>query len=174
MTVAQTTQLIQLILNAVLLLAISVAWWGLVWMRSSTVSDRLSRLQGIQPRAVNPRWLSMMRCQYRLSRVSVGVMNCVLVGLSGSLLGLSLRTLIHADWLISLAMVLFAGGAAGLLASIGLTLLEFYRRSPRQRVRPKLNSVRTGFANRAEFKASKPDRTRLPPRPTHQSDRLTG
>lgn len=174
MPVAQTTQLIQLILNAVLLLAIAVAWWGLVWMRSSAMSDRLRRLHGIQPQAVNPRWLSIMRRQYRLSRISVGVMNCVLVELSGSLLGLSLRTLMHADWLVSLAMVLFAGGAAGLLASIGLTLVEFYRRSPRRRARPRLNSVRPGLSNQAELKASESDRALLPPRPTQQRDRLTG
>lgn len=127
MNVAQTTQLIQMILNTCLLMAIAVAWWGIVWVRYSAIAHRLSYMhqQVVQGR-VGRKPLRALRHQYRLGRYSTGIMHYVLLGLVLSLLGLSLRTLVGANWLISLSLLLFIAALVGLLLSVGLALLEFY------------------------------------------------
>lgn len=136
MTVAQTSQLIQLILNTCLLMAIAVAWWGLVWMRYGIIANQLSQTQRQRQQGQSHlAWRSLHR-QYRLGRTSIGVMHYVLLGQAGSLLALSLRTLLGADWLISLSMLLFLLAVIGLTLSVGLSLMEFYQAArPRRRSR---------------------------------------
>jgi hypothetical protein len=127
MTVAQTTQLIQLILNSTLMLAIALAWWGVVWLRHSALTGQLQRRPAPNGGAASlpplQRRQTQTRC--RLMRSSALVMHTVLLLLTASLFCLAWRTLVGADWLVPLALVLFVAGSGGLLLSIGLALLEF-------------------------------------------------
>lgn len=141
MTVAQTTQLIQLILNSALMMVLAMAWWGVVWLRFNAIVSELrhqERQYQVQLRAAAiagqpwPRRRShrhQLRVRYRLNRHSMLTMHYVLLALAGSLLGLGLRMLISGDWLIALALVLFVLAAVGLLCSVALALLEFYQLS---------------------------------------------
>lgn len=139
MSVEQTTQLIQLILNSALMLAIAVGWWGVMWLRHSTL---VSQIQAHQRRThrlaadglLNSDLLTSRRQQryhlqtrYRLTRHSVLIMHYVLLGLVSSLFCLSLRTLFGGEWLIPAALALFILGVTGLMLSVALALMEFYQ-----------------------------------------------
>jgi len=124
MTVAQTTQLLQLMLTSALMLALALAWWGGVWLRYQGVAHAV---QG-RGRRARRGWPDYhLRVRHRLNHHSLLLMYYVLLALAASLLALGLRTLVRGDWLISLALVLFVVGVAGMLASVALTLLEFYQ-----------------------------------------------
>lgn len=158
MSVAQTTQLIQLILNTCLLMAVAVAWWGITWLRHGAIANQLARARRQASRGDVATPLRSLQRQYQLGRMSVGIMHYVLLGGGGSLLALSLRTLLGIDWLITLSMLLFAAAVGGILLSVSLTLLEFYqgqpiRRYPRRRPKP------------MALEASPASRRQLPPRP---------
>ncbi|MBD0337148.1 MAG: hypothetical protein ICV62_16795 [Cyanobacteria bacterium Co-bin13] len=138
-TVEQTTQLIQLILNSALMMAIALAWWGVVWLRHSAIAAqlqahqrRMAQLRGVEGQSIEQiAHLRQLRLQiqarYRLTRHSALVMHAVLLALVGSVFSLALRTLMGGNWLIPLALVLFVLGIGGLLLSVGLALLEFYQ-----------------------------------------------
>ncbi|MBD2259799.1 hypothetical protein [Pseudanabaena sp. FACHB-2040] len=138
-TVEQTTQLIQLILNSALMMAISLAWWGVVWLRHSAISTqlqahqrRMAHLRGAEGHSLDQiahqRQLRLqIQARYRLTRHSALVMHVVLLALVSSVFSLALRTLMGGNWLIPLALVLFVLGIGGLLLSVGLALLEFYQ-----------------------------------------------
>lgn len=132
MTVAQTTQLLQLMLNSALMLALALAWWGGVWLRYQgvihAVHGRGRRVRREPGRRQG--WPDhQLRVRHRLTHHSLLLMYYVLLALAASLLALGLRTLIWGDWLISLALVLFVAGVAGMLGSVALALLEFYQMS---------------------------------------------
>jgi hypothetical protein len=146
-TVEQTTQLIQLILNSALMMAVALVWWGVVWLRQGAIAAqlqthqrRLAQLRGEGPSAERLAYLRQLRLQlqarYRLTRHSALVMHAVLLALVGSIFSLSLRTLMGGNWLIPLALVLFVGGIGGLLLSVGLALLEFYQLELLEETRP--------------------------------------
>ncbi|PSN17447.1 hypothetical protein C7271_17645 [filamentous cyanobacterium CCP5] len=158
MSVDQTSQLIQLILNTCLLLAIAVAWWAMAWIRHGAIARRLSHIQRqeLRHQAGRVSRRSLQR-QYRLGRSSVGVMHYVLLGLAASLLALSLRTLLGANWLIPLALVLFMLAVGGLTLSVGLTLMEFY-----QGVQPRSRRIR----RLRSLPARQPPSPKLLPSPT--------
>jgi hypothetical protein len=132
MSIAQTTQLLQLVLNSVLMMVIALAWWGVVVFRLGAISARLQRLDR-RPYA--------LRVRYRLNRQSALIMHYVLLMLMASLCCLALRALIHANSLITVALVLFVLGTIGILVSVTLALMEFYQlnglevRAPQPRVR---------------------------------------
>ncbi|HEY9736161.1 MAG TPA: hypothetical protein V6D06_07755 [Trichocoleus sp.] len=138
-TVEQTTQLIQLILNSALMMAIALAWWGVVWLRHGAIATqlqthlgRLARLREAgEPDVEQLAHLKQLRLQlqarYRLTRQSWFIMHCVLLALVGSVFSLALRTLLSGNWLIPVALVLFVAGIGGLLLSVGLALMEFYQ-----------------------------------------------
>lgn len=142
MTVAQTTQLIQLILNSTLMLAIALAWWGVVWLRHSALTGQLQRRPALDGRALPPLQRRQAQTRCRLMRSSALVMHTVLLLLTASLFCLAWRTLVGADWLVPLALALFVAGSGGLLLSVGLALLEFCqinrfsRPSRRRSIRP--------------------------------------
>lgn len=139
LSVEQTTQLIQLILNSALMMAIALAWWGVVWLRHGAIATQLQTHQGrlarlrdsSEPDVEQLTHLRQLKLQtqarYRLTRHSAFVMHCVLLALVGSVFSLALRTLITGNWLIPMALVLFVVGIGGLLLSVGLALLEFYQ-----------------------------------------------
>ncbi|HIK44453.1 MAG TPA: hypothetical protein IGR64_06135 [Leptolyngbyaceae cyanobacterium M65_K2018_010] len=118
MSIAQTTQLLQLVLNSALMLIIALAWWGVVVVRLATLTERLQRL---------PRSPYELRVRYRLNRHSALIMHYVLLILMASLCCLALRALISANSLITAALCLFVLATVGMLLSVVLALMEFYQ-----------------------------------------------
>ncbi|HEY9763681.1 MAG TPA: hypothetical protein V6D07_14210 [Trichocoleus sp.] len=139
MTVEQTTQLIQLILNSALMVAIALAWWGIVWLRHSAIAAQLQEQQRRIVHLLETEYRTLdqfallrqqrfqLQTRYRLTRHSALVMHYVLLALVGSVFGLALRTLMGVNGLIPIALILFVLGIGGLLLSVGLALLEFYQ-----------------------------------------------
>ncbi|NJL44957.1 MAG: DUF2721 domain-containing protein [Leptolyngbyaceae cyanobacterium SM2_3_12] len=137
MSIAQTTQLLQLVLNSAVMMVIALAWWGIVAMRLSAVTDQMQRLRRQLRQgdgALRQGSLARLRqhrhelgVRYRLTRHSVLIMHYVLLVLMTSLLLLSLRALINANGLITVALFLFVMGCAGIVLSVALALMEFYQ-----------------------------------------------
>lgn len=139
MSVEQTTQLIQLILNSALMLAIAVGWWGVMWLRHSTLVSQIQAHQRHTYRLAAESLLDSdlltsrrqqryhLQTRYCLTRHSVLIMHYVLLGLVSSLFCLSLRTLFGGEWLIPTALALFILGVTGLMLSVALALMEFYQ-----------------------------------------------
>ncbi|GAB4133554.1 MAG: hypothetical protein Fur0046_04450 [Cyanobacteria bacterium J069] len=146
MSVEQTTQLIQLILNSALMVAVgAVVWLGLmlrwVWL------DSLRRLSGLEaPRDAGESWrdrrlgwnhssarsmAGLRRSDRRLKRqhqtatLSLFTAHGGLLLLLSSTLLLSLRTLWQANWLIQLSLGTFVLGVGGLLIGLGLCLVDW-------------------------------------------------
>jgi hypothetical protein len=148
MTIAQTSQLIQLILNSALMIAVTVLTLGAVWLRHTTVveqwhSQHRSRsaggkegtfaaaagapAPGGQRLQIGTEGTPHLPAQYQLTRLTTLIMHIALVVFVTSLFLLALRSLLNLGWLIPLAMLLFLGGTGFLLAGAGLLLLDFYQ-----------------------------------------------
>lgn len=139
MTIEQTTQLIQLILNSALMMAIALVWWSIVWLRHNAIAAQLQDQQRQIMHFLETEYRSrnqldllkqqrfQLQTRYRLTRHSAWIMHYVLLALAGSVFGLSLRTLVSANGLIPAALILFVLGIGGLLLSVGLALMEFYQ-----------------------------------------------
>ncbi|TVP61727.1 MAG: hypothetical protein EA342_20250 [Leptolyngbya sp. LCM1.Bin17] len=128
MSIAQTTQLLQLVLNSAIMMAIALAWWGIVMIRLEAISAQLQRLHQTAPRTgggVSP-YRHGIRVRYRLTRHSALIMHYVLLAMIASLVCLTLRALVNTNLLITVAVFLVVLGSAGILVSVALALLEFY------------------------------------------------
>ena len=142
MTVEQTSQLIQLILNSALMMAVTLAWWGALWLRHSTISTQMQAHQRRVQRLIQGEQLTVetlaylrqqryqLQGQQRLMRHSLLLVHYGLLAFMTSLFCLGLRVLFNANWLIAAAMFVFVLGVTGMLLSVLLTLLEFYQTSP--------------------------------------------
>jgi len=169
-TIAQTSQLLQLVLNSAVMMLIALLWWGVVVFRLNTVSGQLQRFRqktvdsrdrrldgtskGSIPsaRQISERQFRRqrpysvdrslhrsqfrmrqqrhdLRVRYRLTRHSALIMHYVLLAQMTSLFLLSLRALVNSNMLITMALFMFVFGAAGILLSVALALLEFYQLS---------------------------------------------
>jgi hypothetical protein len=126
MSIEQTTQLIQLILNSVLMVAVSAAvWLGLMlrWMwldillRGEAMGDRRSRWERRSDRR--------LKRHHQTVTTSLLIAHGSLLLLVASTLLLALRTLMQANWLIQLSMGLFVLGVGGLLLGLGLCLTDW-------------------------------------------------
>ena len=156
MSVQQTSQLIQLILNSALMIGVCVLLWGGLWLRHTTLADRLkalhldyAKLTCVLPLELGEdhrdrlRYLKQQRQKlqyhYRLSKRCTLVLHYALVSFSLSIFALAARTLVNLNGLISLALGLFTLGTALLLVSVVMTLLDFQRFQvqPRGISRPK-------------------------------------
>jgi hypothetical protein len=137
-SIAQTSQLLQLVLNSAVMMVIALIWWGIVVFRLNTVSHHMHRLRRQYHRSKakgsQPRGLLRLRqhCQeltvrYRLNRHSALIMHYVLLSLMASLFCLALRALMNSNLLITVALFLFVLGAGGILLSVALALMEFYQ-----------------------------------------------
>jgi hypothetical protein len=137
-SIAQTSQLLQLILNSAVMMVIALVWWGVVVFRLNTVSNQMQRLNRRYRRNLpddgQPRVRSRLRqhrhdlkIRYRLTRHSVLMMHYVLLAQMASLFLLSLRALVNSNLLITMALFMFVTGTAGILLSVALALMEFYQ-----------------------------------------------
>lgn len=158
MTVEQTSQLIQLILNAALMVtACGLVLAGLL-ARHSALYVRLRTLhQDYLDRMVGSAMLQgdrmtqlksqqkQFRQRYRSAQNSILTIYAALMTLLVSTLLLALRTVTDQSWLISLSMMFFNGGIALFLAGVGLALVDFYqsRQSLLEELRG-LSSLRSG------------------------------
>ncbi|HEY9639373.1 MAG TPA: DUF2721 domain-containing protein [Coleofasciculaceae cyanobacterium] len=157
----QTSQLIQLILNAVLMVMVCLLVLNGAMTRHRAVVERLRALQEASQEA-SVSWLDsdlntgdrtgthpqphpqrfkqlkaqfpLLRRHYNLTHTSVVTALWALLCCLGSAFIMSCRTLMNWNSLISVALVLFTAGLAILLVSLGLTLLDVYgtQRSLRQ------------------------------------------
>ncbi|MEO0827173.1 MAG: DUF2721 domain-containing protein [Cyanobacteria bacterium J06635_15] len=144
MSVQQTSQLIQLILNSALMIGVCVLLWGGLWLRYTTLADRLKALHidyvklshalplgpGVDHRD-RLRYLKQQRQKlqyhYRLSKRCTLILHYALLGFLLSIFALAARTLVNLNWLILVALGLFTAGTALLLLSVAMTLLDFQR-----------------------------------------------
>lgn len=140
MSVEQTSQLIQLILNSALMIVVSVLVLGALWLRHNAIADQLKVLQrqftrtqqmdlglGVDALASLKQQRFQLQARYRLTRHSTLVMHYALLAFVTSLFTLAIRTVLNVDGLIPTALVLFVLGSAGLLTSVVITLMDFYQ-----------------------------------------------
>lgn len=139
MSVEQTTQLIQLLLNSVLMVMASVIALGSLLMRHNTlreglrachreyVEDLKQSTDAPRDRSSFKRRLQVLVTSYQTSYASVQVLYVALGCFALSTLSLSLRTFLQWNGFISVSLGLFVLGTGLLLLGVGLALLEFYR-----------------------------------------------
>lgn len=140
MSVEQTTQLIQLILNSVLLTVACALTLGRLGMRHSAIEERLqmanrryTELLGVGEESAPGQKLTQakksrrhLQRHRRLVHYSLLAVNYALLFSIISLLVMSLRALVNGDWLIVLALGLFVVSAGLLLVGIGVALLDLH------------------------------------------------
>lgn len=121
MSIAQTSQLLQLLLNSALMAVVcALLWLGMSW-RQSAIATQLSQL----PTTVSLLHRHRLRQQYhRHCQGLVALHWALLLSLSSSLT-LGLRTLIPWDGLIQISLGLFVLSVAGLLIGLSITLDSF-------------------------------------------------
>ncbi len=140
MSVQQTTQLIQLILNAVLMLNAAVIVLGILMLRHSMLHNQLRSLNQTyltelsqvetwwdKRRLQVNRQLHQLQQRYRSMEKSVLLMQCAVALFASSTFLLTLRAILSLDWLVALSLWLFIVGIGALLAGLGLALLDVQR-----------------------------------------------
>ncbi|MGA7937150.1 MAG: DUF2721 domain-containing protein [Kovacikia sp.] len=162
MSVEQTTQLIQLILNSVLMTVVCALAWGRLGMRHAAAEEKLQTAShwyanlleaenaprtannGVSPREVHSlqakKTLRRLQRRYQVTHYSLLATHYALLFSIGSILTMALRALINVDWLIVAALGLFVIGVASLLLGVGLTLIDLHTsdRSLREEVQEML------------------------------------
>ncbi len=131
MTIEQTTQLVQLILNA----AIMVVASGLLLGVAILCQLRLERQRRSASATLDRSIRRQLRRQARQMSRSVFYLAMACLVLVGSTALLALRTLINQSALISLSLGCFALGCFVFLVGLGFFLLSVMKR-PRSGVRP--------------------------------------
>lgn len=137
MSIEQTSQLIQLLLNSVLtVIACSMVLMGLV-NRQTAIALQLQTLRSIRrerrdrpssaERMAQRQRLARLHRQQRTCQTSSFVAHWALALLLANLLVLSLRTVWNQSGLIHASFFLFIGGVALLLITTGLVLLDWSR-----------------------------------------------
>lgn len=147
MSVEQTTQLIQLILNSVLLTVVCVIALGRLGVRQTGLEENLrstnrqyatlcqvaSEAEGSQRFALfqnrlvqAKKALRQLQRHYILTYYSLLATYYAFLFAIVSTFMLTLRTLINADWLIGVALGLFMVSITGLLLGVGLTLIDLH------------------------------------------------
>ncbi|OUC16474.1 MAG: hypothetical protein B0A82_01550 [Alkalinema sp. CACIAM 70d] len=155
MTVEQTTQLLQLILNSILMVLASGCILGSAILRQQgldkalrhTSAERFQALQFADHRPTLHRKLRYLQRQVRLNHRVLLLLNVACLLFVASTLSLILRSLIDWVGLIHLSLFLFALGTGAFLAGVLLLLFAFSqplrgdrRRDPGQQSRPLLPS----------------------------------
>ncbi|XHX79969.1 MAG: DUF2721 domain-containing protein [Stenomitos frigidus ULC029] len=145
MSVEQTTQLIQLILNSVLMIFACVLLLGRVSLRQTALEETLqvasrqcvelletNEVRGKGGDRVTNRILqakkSLRQLQYRYQVVRYGVLAnaYALLCAIASTFALALRTLLNLEWLVPLSLGLFMLGVTLLLLGVILVLVDLH------------------------------------------------
>lgn len=138
MSIDDTTQLIQLILNSVLMLLACAFVLGGLLLRRSVIENRLQITNveyfQILDRLAQPNRLAMLQKQLRYlqQRVKTAnngilVMYYALMLFVTSTLLLAVRTVVNANWLVTASMALFVCGIAVLLFSVAIVVLDLHQ-----------------------------------------------
>ncbi len=136
MSVEQTTQLIQLILNSVLMSVACALMLSSVTARHAAIGDRLeesrqderlnTNLDRTRHSPLSRRQLRRLQQRYSISRYSVLTAYYALLFSTLSCFALAVRGILDWNWLISVALGIFVFGTAALLVSVGLMLIEIH------------------------------------------------
>ncbi|MBM0740558.1 DUF2721 domain-containing protein [Phormidium sp. CLA17] len=136
MSVEQTTQLIQLILNSVLMSVTCALVLSGLTVRHAGIGDRLedsyqddrlkTNLDPARYHSLTRRQLRRLQQRYSISRYSVLTAYYALFFSALSCFALALRGILDWNWLISVALGIFVLGIAALLVAVGLTLMEIH------------------------------------------------
>ena len=151
MSVEQSSQLILLIMNSVLMMLLSAALLGGVWLRQNTLSQQIQQIkinqqqitqdsQGQQNNRARPQHVqadlrklrsdrTRLMHQYIWSRLSLLLLNVVLLIFSVSLCLLALRSLLAFDSLISSSLFFFTLGSVGLFVGAGCVFIDIAQES---------------------------------------------
>jgi len=137
MSIDDTTQLIQLILNSVLMLLACAFVLGGLLLRRSVIENRL-QITNVEYFQILERFdqsnrLSMLQkqlryLQQRIKSANNGilVMSYALILFVASTLTLAIRTVLSAEWLVMGSMALFVAGTAILLFSVAIVLVDLH------------------------------------------------
>jgi hypothetical protein len=148
MSVEQTTQLIQLILNSVLMTVACALALSRLGTRHTSIEEKLQTANqwytslletGKEVRVADgsasfrevrlfqaKKSLRRLQRRYTVTHYSLLATHYALLFSIGSIFTMTLRALINADWLIVAALGLFVVGVACLLLGIGLTLIDLH------------------------------------------------
>ena len=137
MDIEQTSQLLQLILNSVLMLSTCVVIWGVLVGRHMATHNRLRGLNQEYFQLLNHAvmlrgdrlhqirgQLQQFRQRYQLTHLSLLTIYAALLLLGINVFAIALRTLVNWQWLIAGSLVLFAIGTVAMILSTALALLE--------------------------------------------------
>ena len=138
MSINDTTQLIQLILNSVLMLLACAFVLGGLLLRRSVIENRLqiTNIEYFQilDRITPSNRLLMLQKQIRYLQQRVKsanngvlVMYYALLLFVSSIFALSVRTVFSAEWLVSASMALFVAGTAVLLFGVAIVLVDLHQ-----------------------------------------------
>ena len=154
MSVEQTTQLIQLILNSVLMSVACALMLSSLTVRHDAIGDRLeegrqddrlnTNLDLARNHSMTRRQLQRLQQRYSISRYSVLTAYYALFFSALSCFTLALRGILDWNWLISIALGIFVLGIATLLVAVGLTLIEIHLSDSAKQIhrnRPLLDEV---------------------------------
>lgn len=161
MSIEQTAQLIQLILNSMLMLVGCALVSNRLGMRHSILVDRLQVVMNQYSELLEAdvplspglpfasdsslllakKHLRQLQNRYILTYSSLLAVHAALLLAIGNVFLLSLRSLLDLDWLLPLALTVFIAGIASLLLGVGLTLVDLQTvdRALWQEVRELLN-----------------------------------
>ncbi len=147
MSVEQTTQLIQLILNSVLLTVACALALGRLGIRQATVEEHLKaasrhysdllelrgemegngKVLSLQSRLNQAKkTLRQLQQRYQVLHQSLLATHYAFLFAVISTFTMTLRSLVNADWLINLAIGLFVVSVSVLLLGVGWTLVEIH------------------------------------------------
>jgi hypothetical protein len=189
MSLEQTNQLIQLVLNSALMVAACVVILGGLLVRHTATHRQLrslnqeySELMGGSVLLKGDRLLQVkhqlrqLRQQYQDAYRSILVIHYALLTFVLSGLTVALRTIANADWLITAALVLFIVGLIILLVGLGLALGDLHaaKRSLWDEIQWALNFGSSGETPLLEAKSERAEkRSHLPKKPTRKLPKLT-
>ncbi|MBE9180697.1 DUF2721 domain-containing protein [Oculatella sp. LEGE 06141] len=139
MSVEQTSQLIQLILNSVLMVTACVMALGSLVMRHAAINDRLKTTHREYSELCSDRdifrsdrllqlksQLRQLRQRYRMAYRSVLALHYALLLFVASTFITTLRATLHQDWLIPGGLILFTAGIGLLLVGLGFALMDVH------------------------------------------------
>ncbi|MBW4525875.1 MAG: DUF2721 domain-containing protein [Phormidium tanganyikae FI6-MK23] len=138
MSIDDTTQLIQLILNSVLMLLACAFVLGGLLLRRSVIENRLQitnveYFQSLDRFDQSNRLLMLQKqiryLQQRVKSANNGilVMYYAFILFVSSTFALAIRTVFSAEWLVTGSMALFVAGTAILLFSVAIVLVDLHQ-----------------------------------------------
>lgn len=139
MSVEQTTQLIQLVLNSVLMVTACGLVLGGLLVRYSAIESRIQSanteylsivdrqgLRGDRPFQMKKQ-LRQLQQQSKTARLGLLALHYALLVFVASTFALALRTLVNLPWLISTSLILFSAGTGVLLLGVLLVLVNLHQ-----------------------------------------------